>query len=1097
MNISNIDWKEATKKYLGGKINKFDGDEQSEIKPFVDNKVEVIDNEKQPRINQEGYTVDKNGNILGTQYLGDAEPVVYGMSPETRQKLYMENLQKQIEDYYDHRYSDMDVLDIEKDIEDDEERRRQYEYQRDLDSDRLVGTTRDAEDNLASIVPGSGYVGSLLHGAKGTLDYAFGDKGLADYEWERAGNLAERSFVPTAIAASLSTGNPYIAGAIDGTFMGSAIHDIDENGLNPENAGMLALSSLGPITRIGAEAYPYARYYKDYLSTPEIGNTGSSMQIVDDMLGKKGKEQIERILNSDEKWSNQQLEENIGVIDKVGEELNPTTYKPDGSIKKPGGDRRAEILMANWMNKGAEFNEHSAHVMRTVLKIAKEHKLNDQQILKYKNPYEFMEAYGEKPKLDPINPKDVPEFTHEKSLRDGIDIYTVEDTPEGQKAVRSIVDTHLGPEYSPWCLAAAENTVSDRYTTPLEWWNKYDDGPKKIAFKDGKVIAFYAGGAGHEPAWYNLQDRARSGIEVTQKSNGTQYKYIINENNDKTIVDITKGQMGNPGVNIRFDAQTELPYTMQVINNDKTGCEFDLITKQGKSPIQGQVYNVCYGRYGNIRQADAVNTYGVGKNNELESQRRFFINSKEKLDKLDYRDLFDQDIEFEMRGMDGKQYIYMPKRGKVYRIDRYTEKLDSEHEPNPSTMSEVDKIMLLIKKPEVRHRYEAVEINDGAIIKEMQDYFNKAKKYYEKACEGTKSIQEKALDIKLNKSLEKVINPLSDEEIQKITLDGIKDSTGYYRSEKFKKELLDNGHKDGFDRWTEEDYNALQRELDEVEKEWDTKGGSNIEFLTPEQMEEITGNEDQIGRNIVSEDKNGTIKHAILLNKGFFKDPWKILEAIYHEFGGHGMTANTSTTSNEGIRGIMNKKFPMIHKLMQHNAIELRNLQLKPEWRYVKRISDRLRDEGTWMNIIQEWHEKGLSDAQISKMYVELEGKVGAYRRHIENYLMFDQEAATRLRSQKMLDELSPERLQEYGLKPADKIKGENELSMEEVFTPKSVELVKKMIFTLIPFLLAKEAIINGGQNKEPEMRSEGGNIGNIDWKSAAIQFMNGGTIKN
>jgi len=50
---------------------------------------------------------------------------------------------------------------------------------------------------------------------------------------------------------------------------------------------------------------------------------------------------------------------------------------------------------------------------------------------------------------------------------------------------------------------------------------------------------------------------------------------------------------------------------------------------------------VCYGRYGNIRQADAINTYGVGKNNEFESQGRFFINSKEKLDKLDYRDLFD------------------------------------------------------------------------------------------------------------------------------------------------------------------------------------------------------------------------------------------------------------------------------------------------------------------------------------------------------------------------------------------------------------------------------------------------------------------------
>ena len=148
------------------------------------------------------------------------------------------------------------------------------------------------------------------------------------------------------------------------------------------------------------------------------------------------------------------------------------------------------------------------------------------------------------------------------------------------------------------------------------------------------------------------------------------------------------------------------------------------------------------------------------------------------------------------------------------------------------------------------------------------------------------------------------------------------------------------------------------------------------------------------------------------------------------------------------------------------------------------------------MNIIQEWRDKGFNDEQISKMYIEMEDKVNMYRKRVENYLWYDQEAATRLRSQKMLDELSPERLQEYGLKPTDKIKGENELRMEEVFTPKSVELVKKMIFTLIPFLLAKEAIINGGQNKEPEMRSEGGNIGNIDWKSAAIQFMNGGTIK-
>ena len=146
---------------------------------------------------------------------------------------------------------------------------------------------------------------------------------------------------------------------------------------------------------------------------------------------------------------------------------------------------------------------------------------------------------------DPIDPDTVPEFSDKRDEGDGIFSYQVQDNQYGQLAVRRIIDTHWGKDANPWCLTTrgeyqwettpeyrewlqtqdlgwrglehltAHGTLDEDDDRMFKWkykretgksaevrddglstarrlWLHYSSLPKRIAFRNGKLLAFMA-----------------------------------------------------------------------------------------------------------------------------------------------------------------------------------------------------------------------------------------------------------------------------------------------------------------------------------------------------------------------------------------------------------------------------------------------------------------------------------------------------------------------------------------------------------------------------------------------------------------------------
>ena len=93
---------------------------------------------------------------------------------------------------------------------------------------------------------------------------------------------------------------------------------------------------------------------------------------------------------------------------------------------------------------------------------------------------------------EPIDPDTVMEFSDKRNEGNGIVSYEVDDTKKGQRAVRRIVDTHWGKDANPWCLIQTDEYGLTDFADRC--WESYDKLPKRIAFKNGKLLAFMATG---------------------------------------------------------------------------------------------------------------------------------------------------------------------------------------------------------------------------------------------------------------------------------------------------------------------------------------------------------------------------------------------------------------------------------------------------------------------------------------------------------------------------------------------------------------------------------------------------------------------------
>jgi len=189
----------------------------------------------------------------------------------------------------------------------------------------------------------------------------------------------------------------------------------------------------------------------------------------------------------------------------------------------PAKRRKYEKIMTKWLATSVMKLPEDNYKLQDAVELAEK---NKEDIFAYSNPNQIIEKYAGKPK-GPIDPDTIELFVKDESKTNdkyGITEYVVTEDREnnefwiddGQQAVRKIVDTHWGPKSNPWCIIARDKDGTGGMQDAMENWERYSDGPKRIVFQNGKLLAFYA---------------------------SNQYWDRMDNNTDEPVVNIKKGRV--------------------------------------------------------------------------------------------------------------------------------------------------------------------------------------------------------------------------------------------------------------------------------------------------------------------------------------------------------------------------------------------------------------------------------------------------------------------------------------------------------------------------------------------------------------------------
>ncbi|MBR0096235.1 MAG: hypothetical protein IJP88_03580, partial [Synergistaceae bacterium] len=230
-------------------------------------------------------------------------------------------------------------------------------------------------------------------------------------------------------------------------------------------------------------------------------------------IGKVRRTEMAEILNKKRQdLTEDQRADIIDEVERLGEQV------------KQGGSPNTEKIAFAWAVKGHIILPEDNSKILQAIKIAKQEHIDP---LSYDDPNEILAEFAINDELeDAINPDTVPEFTNKQELPNGLTVYDVQDSKEGQLAVRKIINSHFGVDANPWCLAAGDE-YGDLTDEAWEYWSDNYEGSKRIAFKDGKLTAFYAEGS--DNLWWNRQDKSSSGIPFNVKIPHGTAELLYNE----------------------------------------------------------------------------------------------------------------------------------------------------------------------------------------------------------------------------------------------------------------------------------------------------------------------------------------------------------------------------------------------------------------------------------------------------------------------------------------------------------------------------------------------------------------------------------------
>ena len=194
----------------------------------------------------------------------------------------------------------------------------------------------------------------------------------------------------------------------------------------------------------------------------------------------------------------------IDEVLKNIEQFSETESNGDEKLMK-----KLEILALHWTLKGNVILPEDGSKVMQALKIADKNKLDP---FSYSNPNEITEAFAKvEEKTKPLNPDDYlgKGYSNKQELAKGVVVYDVDDNDTGREISRAMIDTHFGKEANPWCLLARKN---NSIAETAEYWYAYYPGDKKIAFKNGKLIAFYG-----DNQWWDRMDSPSKDIAIESK----------------------------------------------------------------------------------------------------------------------------------------------------------------------------------------------------------------------------------------------------------------------------------------------------------------------------------------------------------------------------------------------------------------------------------------------------------------------------------------------------------------------------------------------------------------------------------------------------
>ena len=180
-------------------------------------------------------------------------------------------------------------------------------------------------------------------------------------------------------------------------------------------------------------------------------------------------------------------------------------------------DATLQLVTGKWFAGGVIRLPEDMSKVEQAVEVARKAKVDP---LQFKSPMELINAHADiKATEKRINPDEVSTLHLAKDYPEyGIKVYDVDDSDESRKNMREIINTHFGKKSSPWCLLQGDKDgnltdQSERY------WEHYNAYQKKVAFKDGKLLAFCANDS-DAITWWDREDAPHSGIPITMKLPG-------------------------------------------------------------------------------------------------------------------------------------------------------------------------------------------------------------------------------------------------------------------------------------------------------------------------------------------------------------------------------------------------------------------------------------------------------------------------------------------------------------------------------------------------------------------------------------------------